>query len=76
MSVSGQYDGRSFVHVPFEPDIDQTMVDAFLRSVQEGHVLDPCASGEDGLRAVELATAAYESAATGQFVPVPRDRDG
>ena len=76
VSVSGQYDGRSFVHVPFEPDIDQTMVDAFLRSVQEGHVLDPCASGEDGLRAVELATAAYESAATGKFVPVSRDRDG
>jgi predicted dehydrogenase len=68
---SGEYDGRSYAQVPFEPDIDRAMVEAFLRSVAEGRVLSPCATGEDGLRAVEVARAAYTSAGTGAFVPLP-----
>jgi predicted dehydrogenase len=55
--------------VPFEPNIDQAMVDGFLRSVLQGRIQDPCATGEDGLRAVEVACAAYASADTGELVP-------
>lgn len=68
LAVSGRHDGRTHAHVPFEPDIDQAMVEAFLRSVAHGRVLDPCATGEDGLRAVEVACAAYVSVAAEGFV--------
>lgn len=68
LGVSGRFGDRSYVELPFEPNIDLDMVDAFLRSVQQGRSLDPCATGEDGIRAVELTSAAYESAASGGFV--------
>lgn len=69
LPISGRYGTRTLTHLPFEPDIDQDMVEAFLRSVVAGHVLDPCANGEDGLRAVEVACAAYASVEQKQFVP-------
>jgi predicted dehydrogenase len=68
LPISGKYGARTLTHVPFEPDIDQAMVEAFLQSVVAGHVLDPCANGEDGLRAVEVACAAYASVEQEQFV--------
>lgn len=68
LAVSGQHDGRTHQHVPFEPDIDQAMVAAFVHSIREGRVLDPCATGEDGLRAVEVACAAYASVNQQQFI--------
>jgi len=68
LAVSGKYGTRTLTHVPFEPDIDQDMVEAFLQSVVAGHVLDPCANGDDGLRAVEVACAAYASVEREQFV--------
>ena len=69
LSVSGQHGDRTHEQVPFEPDIDQAMVEAFLQSVFAGRVVDPCATGEDGLRAVEVASAAYASVERGHVVP-------
>ena len=50
--------------VPFGVDIDAAMVEAFLQSIRAGELLDPCANGEDGYRALEIALAGYEAAAT------------
>lgn len=50
------------------------IVDAFLSAVRTGST--PMATGADGLRTLESAIAAYESAATGQLVHLPLDRNG
>jgi predicted dehydrogenase len=68
LQVSGHHGERTHTQLPFEPDVDRAQVEAFLRSVAEGRVLDPCASGEDGLRAVEVACAAYASVGLEEFV--------
>jgi predicted dehydrogenase len=68
LQVTGRYGERTHALLPFEPDIDQAMIEAFLRSVAAGRVLDPCATGEDGLRAVEVACAAYASVTAERFV--------
>ena len=74
LSVAGQHGPRTYTQIPFEPDIDQAMIEAFVRSVIAGRVLDPCATGEDGLRAVEVACAAYESVEGQHFVATAADR--
>jgi predicted dehydrogenase len=57
--------------VGFGEDADGAMIDAFAASVRAGEVLPPCADGQDGLRALEVALAAYRSAADGaRFVAV------
>ena len=59
--------------VGFAEDPDVAMVEAFVRSVRDGVVHEPCATGLDGLRALEVALAGYVSAADGaRFVRVPR----
>jgi predicted dehydrogenase len=52
----------------FADDADATMVDAFVSSINAEEVLAPCATGQDGLRALEVALAGYESAASGDVV--------
>ena len=47
-------------------DINQAMIDDFVAAIHEGRA--PRVTGEDGLRAVEIVAAAYESAETGQVV--------
>jgi predicted dehydrogenase len=42
------------------------MIDDFVAAIREGR--PPRVTGEDGLRAVEIVAAAYESAQTGQVV--------
>lgn len=49
-------------------DMDERAVRHFVDVVRTGELTDPAASGEDGLRAVEVVIAAYESAASGQPV--------
>lgn len=61
---------------PFGADVDGRMIDTFLRSVRQGERLAPAASGEDGLRAVEVALAAYEAARTGDTVRIVGRCDG
>ncbi len=53
-------------------DVDARMVEAFVASVRAGDVLDPCATGEDGTAALEVALAAYTSAAGGHPVVLAR----
>jgi predicted dehydrogenase len=50
----------------FAGDADAHMLKAFLESVRLGSVQEPCATGEDGLRALEIALAGYRSSATGR----------
>lgn len=52
----------------FAADADLTMIEAFAASVRAGADLAPCATGRDGFRALEIALAAYESAAVHQPV--------
>jgi predicted dehydrogenase len=46
------------------------MVEAFLASVRAGTRQEPCAGGEDGVRALEVALAGYRSSADGSVVDV------
>ncbi|MDF1605420.1 Gfo/Idh/MocA family oxidoreductase [Nocardioides sp. YIM 152315] len=62
--------GRGLRHASFADDHDRVMIEAFLASVRAGTVLDPCATGDDGLRALEVALAGYRSAAGGVAVAV------
>jgi predicted dehydrogenase len=41
------------------------MIETFCASVRQGRLISPCASGEDGLRALEIALAGYASASSG-----------
>jgi predicted dehydrogenase len=50
-------------------DLDRLMLEDWLRAIRTGAPAP--ISGEDGLRAVELAIAAYRSARTHQPVPLP-----
>lgn len=53
----------------FADDPDAEMIGTFCASVRQGRLLEPSASGEDGLRALEIALAGYASASNGaQFV--------
>ena len=64
--------GRDIEHdrtVPDRPTI-VSVLEAFVRSVTAGTT--PPVTGLDGLRAVEIADACYESAATGRWTPVSR----
>jgi predicted dehydrogenase len=55
----------------FADDPDAAMIEAFCASVREGATVAPLASGEDGLRALEAALAAYASAANGTRFVAP-----
>jgi predicted dehydrogenase len=57
--------------VPFGVDVDAAMVEAFVASVRAGVVLDPCATGDDGLRALEIALAGYAAADRAEMVALP-----
>lgn len=56
--------GQGLRLVPFGIDADARMVEAFVASVAAGEVLDPCATGKDGLAALRVAVAGYRSADT------------
>jgi predicted dehydrogenase len=49
-------------------DSDQAMVDEFAASIRERR--PPSVTGEDGLKALQVVLAAYESAETGEPVPL------
>ncbi|MHB1684491.1 MAG: Gfo/Idh/MocA family protein [Bacilli bacterium] len=51
-------------------DMDLWMVDEFVRSVRSGQRSDTLATGLDGLRALEVTMAAYESAESGRPVAI------
>jgi predicted dehydrogenase len=53
---------------PFGLDIDLEMIRHFVGCAAEGQNQFPAATGEDGLRALEIALSAYDSARVGQPV--------
>jgi predicted dehydrogenase len=59
--------------IPFGADADRAMIEDFLRCIR-GEA-EPLATGEDGLRALEIALAAYRSAREGQPVRLPLEED-
>ena len=63
-------DPVNLLMAPYTGDVPGAMVEGFLSSVRAGALLDPCASGEDGVRALEVALAGYRSAADGTAVGV------
>jgi predicted dehydrogenase len=54
--------------LPWGSDTDQAMVEEFAAAIRENRA--PRVTGQDGLRAVEVTLAAYESDRTGQAVEV------
>jgi len=60
--------------LPFADDVDAAMVEGFVASIRAGHLLGPCAHGEDGLRALEVALAGYEAARSAATVTLPSPR--
>ena len=61
---------RSFVLESFGPDVELAMLRHFVQCIRSGGFAPPAASGADGLRTLEIALAAYESARRGQPVPI------
>ncbi len=59
---------RGLRHASFAEDADRAMLEAFVASVRGVAVQDPCATGEDGLRALEIALAGYRSSELGEVV--------
>ncbi|MDW8065489.1 MAG: Gfo/Idh/MocA family oxidoreductase [Anaerolineae bacterium] len=59
--------------VSFGADADRAMIEHFLKCV--AGEAEPLATGEDGLRALEIALAAYQSAARGQPVQLPLEEE-
>ncbi|WP_205472193.1 Gfo/Idh/MocA family protein [Nocardioides sp. SYSU D00038] len=57
-------------HVGLDEDPDLAMVEAFVASVRAGRVLEPCATGDDGVRSLAVALAGYRSSAAGEPVAV------
>lgn len=62
------YDERNMRHSGFNmgEDLDQLMLQEFINAVHEGR--EPLVTGYDGLKAVEVAMAAYKAAETGKPV--------
>jgi predicted dehydrogenase len=59
---------RGLRHASFAENADRAMLEAFLESVRAGALQDPCATGEDGVRALEVALAGYRSSERGEVV--------
>lgn len=72
LHVVGDTGRTGVVQVPFGIDIDAALIEAFVASVRAGKLLDPCADGEDGLRALEIALAGYTSSRERRTVRLPR----
>lgn len=75
LNVVGQTGRSGQVLVPFGVDIEALLLDGFADSIRAGRVLDPCADGEDGIRALEIALAAYRAAESGMRIALPLDPD-
>lgn len=63
--------GRQVAWLPWGSDLDRAMLEEFVTGVREGRPVQP--DGEAGLRALEVALAAYRSAESGQPVTLPPD---
>ena len=64
-----QNDASCYSWVGYGANLDYGLVDAFCDAVATGKPMP--ITGHDGLRAMEVALAAYQSAALGEIVPLP-----
>ncbi len=71
LRLVGPRAGHGLRLVGIGDDPDAALVEAFVGSILAGELLEPCASGEDGLRALEVALAGYASARDGGRFVVP-----
>jgi predicted dehydrogenase len=72
LHVASDQPGTSgFALAPFGVNVDHALVAHFVQCVRAGAIAAPAASGEDGLRALEIALAAYASARAGQPITLP-----
>ena len=71
LQLVSRHIGAGLRNVGFGADADAAMIEAFVASINAGSVLDPCADGTDGLQALEVALAGYESAHRRQMVDLP-----
>lgn len=67
LAVSSEKSGKTHWY-PWGSDMNQGLIDDFVTMIQSGRA--PSITGVDGLRALEVALAAYRSAETGQPVAV------
>ena len=72
LSLVCEAGGPGLRRVSFATDIDALMIDAFAESVRTGRRIEPCANGVDGLRALAIAIAGYEAAASNDSVELVR----
>jgi predicted dehydrogenase len=72
--VSDRPARRGVVAEPFGIDVDAAMVRHFIHCIRIGENLFPAATGEDGLRALEIALAAYDSIRQRQPVFLHQER--
>lgn len=63
-------EGKTITQVSFAEDMDEGLVNDFIARVKEGR--EPFITGEDGLRTLEVVTAAHESNRTGKTVQLNR----
>ncbi len=73
--VSDRPGQRGVAAQPFGQDADEAMVRHFVQCARLGKNLFPAATGEDGLRALEIALAAYASIHSRQPVQVTLERN-
>lgn len=57
--------------VGFGDDVDALMIEGFLASVRLGRLVPPCADGDDGVAALDIALAGYDAAASATTVTLP-----
>jgi predicted dehydrogenase len=68
LAISSDKVGKSILR-PWGSSMNQGLVDDFIGMIKEGR--SPSITGRDGLAALEVALAAYQSAASGQPVKLP-----
>ncbi len=68
LAISSDKAGKS-LYQPWGSSMNQGLIDDFIQMIQEER--SPSITGQDGLAALEVALAAYQSAATGQPVKLP-----
>lgn len=73
--VSDKPGCRPVSEEPCGLDVDRAMIAHFIRCVRAGENLFPAASGKDGLRALEIALAAYRSAESHQPVQLVQEEN-
>ena len=68
VSLSSDLNGKTD-WVPWGSNPDQGLINDFVSMIREGR--EPSITGQDGLKALEVALAAYESARTGKPISIP-----